>query len=96
MTLIFPVAAVAAVAVGIVLLIRSARKFEQRKIEQGEWDEDGPLEPSDPPANFYPTQLTGKRTFEVLNEISEDKGESGVDAVENDGTDGASRDTPPR
>lgn len=51
MTIIFPIAAGAAVAVGIVLLLRSARKFERRKIQSGEWDEEGPLEPSEPPTD---------------------------------------------
>ena len=90
MTLIFPVAAAAVVAVGIVLLLRSARKFEQRKIEQGEWDKDGPLEPSDPPANFYPTHLTGKRTFDVLTDMRTDEDETAAEPGTNESTQSAS------
>ena len=77
---VFPVVAIVAVIAGIALVLRSARSFEQNKIARGEWDENGPLDPSDPPPNYYPRQLTGLRTIEVLNEMSTDDGEAGVES----------------
>lgn len=79
MTWLFPATVVAVIVVGIVLLLRSARNFERRKIERGEWDGDGPLAPTDPPANFYPTALTGRRAIDVLNDVSTDERESDGD-----------------
>lgn len=79
MTWLFPIVVVLLVTVGIVLFLRSARNFERRKIERGEWDGDGPLAPTDPPANFSPTALTGRRAIDVLNDISTDERESDGD-----------------
>ena len=80
---------------GIVLFLRSARNFEQNKIARGEWDEDGPINPSDPPPNFYPRQLTGLRTIEVLNEMSVDDDATTFESTDTGESDAGPTDSPP-
>jgi len=96
MTLLFPIAAAGAVVVGIALLLRSARRFERRKIEAGEWDQAGPLEPSAPPRNFYATPLTGIGPLEVMGELTTDEGEANGELEARDSSENDAPDPPPR
>ena len=64
---VVPFVAVVAVlaAVGLPLIRRGARRYEQQELQNGDWDTTGPKHPTPMPRNFWPRVQSNGLAFDL-------------------------------